>query len=70
MIIQIQYRVFYNAQLCNTSIDLNMKPKFNISNIGAAFFNYLNNSNFRIMKCYKVVIDTTIIFENNGIIII
>ena len=33
------------------------------------FLKYLNNSNFRVLKCYKIAFDLTTIVENIGRII-
>ena len=60
---------YCKAQSNNTDINLNIQPKFSIQNIGDVFINYLNNSNFRVLKCYKVAIDLNTIFDNIGRII-
>jgi len=52
-----------------TNIDLNIQPKFILKGVQDIFFNYLNNSNFRVLKCYRVAIDLSTIFENIGRII-
>ena len=60
---------YCKAQSNNTDLNLNIQPKFSIQNIGDVFLNYLNNSNFRVLKCYKVAIDLNTIFDNIGRII-
>ena len=60
---------YCDIQSNDTNMDLNILSKFNISNIKDIFFNYLNNSNFRVLKCYKNAIDLTTIFNNIGRII-
>ena len=60
---------YCKAQSNNTDINLNIQPKFSIQSIGDVFLNYLNNSNFRVLKCYKVAIDLNTIFDNIGRII-
>ena len=61
---------FCNTQLNDSNIDLDIKQKFNFREINEIFYNYLNNSNFRVLKCYKVALDLTTFFENIGRIII
>ena len=60
---------YYNAQSNDTKIDLNIDKKFNLKTMTDSFYNYLNNSNFRVLKCYKVAIDLTTIIQNIGRII-
>ena len=60
---------YCKAQSNNTDLNLNIQPKFSIQNIGDVFLNYLNNSNFRVLKCYKVAIDLNTILDNIGRII-
>ena len=71
------YNSSYNTVSCNcniqsnqtTDMDLNIKTKFNLEGIKDTFINYLNNSNFRVLKCYQVAIDLTTILKNIGRII-
>ena len=59
-----------NIQLDEAAdIDLNIQTKFNLEGVKDAFINYLNNSNFRVLKCYQVAIDLTTILKNVGRII-
>ena len=48
---------YCNVQTNDTKIDLNIDNKFNLKTMTDTFYNYLNNSNFRILKCYKVSFD-------------
>ena len=52
-----------------TNMDLYIEPNFSIKGISGFLLDYLNNSNFRVMKCYKVAIDLTTISKNIGRII-
>ena len=59
-----------NIQLNKTAdMDLNIQTKFNLEDMKNTFLNYLNNSNFRVLKCYQVAIDLTTILKNIGRII-
>ena len=60
---------FCNIQSKDSEIDLNIQSKFNMKGMTDIFFNYLNNSNFRVLKCYKVAFDFSNIIENIGRII-
>ena len=60
---------FCYAQSNDTDMDLNIQPNFYFNGMKNIFLNYLNNSNFRVIKCYKIAIDFTSIFENIGRII-
>ena len=52
-----------------TNMDLYIEPNFSIKGISGFLLDYLKNSNFRVMKCYKVAIDLTTISKNIGRII-
>lgn len=59
-----------NIQLNETAdMDLNIQSKFNLEGMKNTFLNNLNNSNFRVLKCYQVAIDLTTILKNIGRII-
>ena len=60
---------FCNAQSNDSEIDLNIDHKFNLETMTDTFYNDLNSSNFRVMKCYKVAFDFTTIIQNIGRII-
>ena len=60
---------FCNIQLNDTKIELNIHPKFDFQKVRQVFFNYLNNSNFRVLQCYTIAIDLKTIFNNIGRII-
>ena len=60
---------YCNVQTNDTKIDLNIDNKFNLKTMTDTFYNYLNNSNFRILKCYKVSFDLKSYLENIGRII-
>ena len=60
---------FCNPQSNETKIDLNIDKKFSLKTMRDTFYNYLNNSNFRVLKCYKVAFDLTTIIQNIGRII-
>ena len=60
---------YCNAQSNDSTIDLNIETKFNLKGLKGIFSNYLNNSNFRVMKCYPVAFDLTTIAKNIGRII-
>ena len=60
---------FCNIQSENTTIDLNIQSKFDIKGITDIFLNYISNSNFRVLECYKVAFDLSNIIENIGRII-
>ena len=47
----------------------NIENQFNIKSIGNNFFISLNNSNFRVLKCYKLIFDISTIKKNIGLII-
>ena len=47
-------------------MDLNIESNYKLKEITDAFYNYLNNSNFRVLKCYKVAFGLTTILENIG----
>ena len=53
-------------QTNKTDLNLNIGKNFNVKGIGQVFFKTLNNSNFRVLKCYKVAIDLNTIKENKG----
>ena len=55
-----------NIQTNKTNMDLNIESNYKLKEISDAFYNYLNNSNFRVLKCYKVAFDLTTILENIG----
>jgi len=54
------------VQTTNTDLSLNIEIKYNIKGLNQAFFKTLNNSNFRVLKCYKVAIDLNTVKENKG----
>ena len=60
---------YCNAKSNNSTIDLNIQTKFNLKGLKGIFSNYLNNSNFRVMKCYPVAFDLTTIAKNIGRIV-
>ena len=45
------------VQTTSTDLDLNIRIRFNMKGLNQAFFKTLNNSNFRVLKCYYVAID-------------
>ena len=53
-------------QTNKTDLNLNIIKKYNIKDVNQVFFKTLNNSNFRVLKCYKVAIDLNTIKENKG----
>ncbi len=55
-----------NIQTNETNMDINIESNYEFKEIGDAFYNFLNNSNFRVLKCYKVAFDLTTIFKNIG----
>ena len=60
---------YCNIQSKDSEIDLNIETKFNMKGMKDIFFQYINNSNFRVLECYKVAFDLSNIFENIGRII-
>ena len=60
---------FCDIQSNKTNMDLYIEPNFSIKGISGFLVDYLNNSNFRVMKCYEVAIDLTTISKNIGRII-
>ena len=54
------------VQKTNTDLNLNIEIKYNIKGMNQAFFKTLNNSNFRVLKCYEVAIDLNTLKENKG----
>ena len=46
-----------------------IENQFNLKEIDEVFFNTLSNSNFRVLKCYKLVLDLSGIKTNIGMII-
>ena len=54
------------AQTTNTDLNLNIEIKYNIKGLNQVFFKTLNNSNFRVLKCYEVAIDLNTVKENKG----
>ena len=57
-----------DAQSENTETDLT-KINFDKKDIGKNFLKTLTNSNFMVLKCYKLVIDFSNFFKNKGRII-
>ena len=57
---------FCNVQSNNISIDLDILSNFNLKDLNDIIFNYLNISNFRVLKCYKFAFDFSTIFTNYG----
>ena len=53
-------------QTKQTDLNLNISKNFNIKGLNQVFFKTLNNSNFRVLKCYQVAIDLSTIKENKG----
>ena len=53
-------------QTNKTDLNLNIIKNYNIKDVNQVFFKTLNNSNFRVLKCYKVAIDLNTIKENKG----
>jgi hypothetical protein len=53
-------------QTNKTDLNLNIGKNFNIKGFNQVFFKTLNNSNFRVLKCYEVAIDINTIKENIG----
>ena len=57
-----------NVQTEPSTTDLN-NLKFSPKELGKEFMKTITNSNFRVLKCYKLAIDTKNIFENIGRVI-
>ena len=57
-----------NVQTEPSSTDLN-NLKFSPKELGKKFMKTITNSNFRVLKCYQLAIDTKNIFENIGRVI-
>ena len=55
-----------HPQKNKTDLSLNIGKKFNVKGISQVFFKTLNNSNFRVLKCYEVSIDLNTFKENKG----
>ena len=53
----------------STITTLNIDNLFSKKEIAKSFYDTLANSNFQVMKCYKLVFDFSLIFENYGEII-
>ena len=60
-----------NCEVATTSTisSLNIDNLFNKKEIAKSFYDTLANSNFLVMKCYKLVMDFSLIFKNYGEII-
>ena len=53
----------------STITSLNIDSLFSKKEIVKSFYNTLANSNFQVMKCYKLILDFSLIFKNYGEII-
>ena len=57
---------------CNCSIkeetisNLNIDDLFDKKKISESFYKTLSNSNFQVLKCYKLIIDFSLILKNYG----
>ena len=60
-----------NCDVATTSTiaTLNIDNLFNKKEIAKSFYNALANSNFKVMKCYELIFDFSLFFENYGEII-
>ena len=60
-----------NCEVATTSTisSLNIDNLFNKKEIAKSFYDTLANSNFLVMKCYKLAMDFSLIFKNYGEII-
>ena len=70
------YDKYTKRAVCNCEIKKNINIELNITkifsymdNIPELFFETISNSNFRILKCYKLAFSTKDIFKNKGRII-
>ena len=54
----------------DNSIDSEKTAKFDNSLIFESFYNVLKNSNYKVVKCYRLVFNKDIIFKNLGSIIV